>query len=116
MELSDFRNYCLGKKGVTEAFPFDEDTLVLKVGSKMFALTNINNKDFSINLKCEPLLAQALRQEYSSITPGYHMNKQHWNTVRVDGTIEESKIKFMIDLSYELVFKGLKKSEKESIL
>jgi len=116
MELIDFRNYCLSKKGVTEAFPFDEETLVLKVGSKMFALTNINSQEFSINLKCEPLLAQALRQEYSSITPGYHMNKQHWNTIRIDGSIDESKIKFMIDLSYDLVFKRLTKIEKASIL
>jgi predicted DNA-binding protein (MmcQ/YjbR family) len=112
MDLKKFRNYCLAKKGVTESFPFDDETLVLKVGSKMFALTNVNKPIFEINLKCDPLMAQDLRREYSSIKPGYHMNKTHWNTITVDGTVTEDKILFLIDLSYDLVYKGLKKNEK----
>jgi predicted DNA-binding protein (MmcQ/YjbR family) len=112
MDLKEFKNYCLNKKGVTENFPFDDETLVLKVGSKMFALTNINKPILEINLKCDPFMAQDLRKEYSSITPGYHMNKTHWNTIVVDRTIPEDKLLFLIDLSYDLVYKGLKKSEK----
>lgn len=112
MNLKEFREYCLNKRGVTESFPFDEETLVLKVGSKMFALTNINKPILEINLKCDPFMAIDLRNAYSSIKPGYHMNKTHWNTVVVDGTIPEDKILFLIDLSYDLVYKGLKKSEK----
>ena len=116
MDLQEFRKYCGKKKGVTEAFPFDEETLVIKVGSKMFALTDIKSKEFSINLKCDPMLSQALRQEYSAIKPGYHMNKVHWNTILIDGTVAVEKILFLIDLSYDLVVKGLKKSEREAIL
>ncbi len=112
MDLKEFKNYCLSKKGVTENFPFDDETLVLKVGSKMFALTNINKPVLEMNLKCDPLMAQDLRKEYSSIKPGYHMNKTHWNTVTADGTIPEDKILFLIDLSYDLVYKGLTKAKK----
>ncbi|MBC8061627.1 MAG: MmcQ/YjbR family DNA-binding protein [Clostridiaceae bacterium] len=112
MNLQEFREYCSFKKNVTESFPFDEETLVIKVKSKMFALTNINNKDFSINLKCDPMLSQALRQEYKAITPGYHMNKTHWNTIIIDGSINKEKLLFLVDLSYDLVVKGLKKSER----
>jgi predicted DNA-binding protein (MmcQ/YjbR family) len=112
MDLKEFKEYCLRKKGVTETFPFDDETLVLKVGSKMFALTNINKQILEINLKCDPFMSQDLRSEYSSIKPGYHMNKTHWNTITVDGTIPKDKLLFLIDLSYDLVYKGLKKSEK----
>lgn len=112
MNLMEFKNYCLSKKGVTETFPFDDETLVLKVGSKMFALTNIKNPNLSINLKCDPLMSQDLRREYAAVRPAWHMNKTHWNTVEVDGTIPEDKVLFLIDLSYDLVYKKLKKSEK----
>jgi predicted DNA-binding protein (MmcQ/YjbR family) len=112
MDLKEFRNYCLRKKGVTESFPFDDETLVLKVGSKMFALTNVNKPILEINLKCDPLMSQDLRREYSSIKPGYHMNKTHWNTITIDGTVPEDKVLFLIDLSYDLVYKGLTKNEK----
>jgi predicted DNA-binding protein (MmcQ/YjbR family) len=115
MNLQEFKNYCMNKKGVTETFPFDDETLVLRVGPKMFALTNIKKSTLEINLKCDPIMAQDLRREHSSIKPGYHMNKTHWNTVTVDGTIPEDKLLFLIDLSYDLVYKGLKKSEKLAI-
>lgn len=116
MDLKQFKSYCLSKKGVTEAFPFDEETLVLKVGSKMFALTNITNPILEINLKCDPFMSQDLRREYKAIKPGYHMNKTHWNTITIDGSVPEEKIYFLIDLSYELVFKGLTKNEKNNII
>lgn len=112
MDLEALRKYCLGKKGVKETFPFDDETLVFKVGSKMFALTNIKAPKLKVNLKCDPILALDLRRDYDSVKPGYHMNKEHWNTVEIDGSLEDEKIKWMIDHSYVLVFKGLKKSEK----
>jgi predicted DNA-binding protein (MmcQ/YjbR family) len=116
MDLEMLRNYCLRKTGTQEAFPFDNETLVFKVGSKMFALTNINKKPLQINLKCDPYTAEELRSEYPSIKPGYHMNKRHWNTVIVDGTLDDGRICWMVDMSYKLVLSGLKKGERESIL
>ncbi|MBI6872477.1 MmcQ/YjbR family DNA-binding protein [Clostridium aciditolerans] len=116
MDLQELKNYCLNKKGVYEDFPFDDETLVLKVGSKMFALTNINEKDLKVNLKCDPIMSQDLRREYNAIKPGYHMNKTHWNTVKINGSIDDKTIKMLIDISYDLVFKGLKKKEREEIL
>lgn len=116
MNLKELKDYCLSKKGVHEDFPFDDETLVLKVGSKMFALTNINEKDLKVNLKCDPIMSQDLRREYNAIKPGYHMNKTHWNTVEINGSIDDKTIKMLIDISYDLVFKGLKKKEREEIL
>ena len=116
MNREEFRKFCLAKIAVIEDFPFDEETAVMKVCSKMFALTNIKKEKFDISVKCEPVLAVALRQEYKAIKPGYHLNKTHWITIDMDGTVEDKKIKFLIDLSYELVVKGLKKNEKEQLL
>lgn len=115
MDLEAFKSYCLRKKGVVEDFPFDVETLVLKVGPKMFALTNLNKSPMQINLKCEPYLAEELRAEFPSIKPGFHMNKKHWNTVVIDGTLDEGKIYWMIDMSYNLVFNSLKKADRERI-
>ena len=116
MDLKELREYCSSKKGTSEAFPFDDETLVIKVGSKMFALANIKAKELKVNLKCEPIMAEALRREYEAITPGYHMNKKHWNTIAFDGAIPDENLKTFIDISYNLVIKGLKKSERESLL
>lgn len=112
MNRIDLNNYCLNKRGVTTAFPFDDETLIYKVGSKMFVLTNIKSQIFSINLKCDPLMSIDLRQEYAAIKPGYHMNKLHWNTITINESLSDEKIKFLIDISYNLVYNGLKKSEK----
>ncbi len=116
LTLNKIKKYSLSKKGVTEEFPFDTKTLVLKVGSKMFALTDIESKELRINLKCDPFRSLDLRTQYSQITPGFHMNKKHWNTVFVDGTIPDKEIMELIDHSYDLVFKRLKKSDREKIL
>jgi len=113
LSLETLKKYCFSKKGVTENFPFDDETLVFKVGPKMFALTNINKPVLEINLKCDPFMSEDLRRDFHAITPGYHMNKKHWNTIIVDGSISDDKILFLVDLSYELVFNGLKKDEKE---
>ncbi|MBC2578887.1 MmcQ/YjbR family DNA-binding protein [Clostridium sp. DJ247] len=116
MNLQELKKYCLKKKGVYEDFPFDDETLVFKVGSKMFALTNIDEKELKVNLKCDPVMSQDLRRGYAAIKPGYHMNKTHWNTVEIDGSIDDKIIKTLIDISYDLVFKGLSKTEKKEIL
>ncbi|MBN8575559.1 MAG: MmcQ/YjbR family DNA-binding protein [Cytophagales bacterium] len=106
MNIEQFRSYCLSKRGVTEEFPFGEDTLVFKVMGKMFALTNVTTFE-SINLKCEPELAMQLREAYAAVMPGYHMNKKHWNTVLMDGTLADKLVKQWVDNSYHLVVAGL---------
>ena len=111
MNIESFRTYCLIKKGVTEEFPFDAETLVLKVMGKMFALANVN--DFaSINLKCDPENAVELREKYAAVQPGYHMSKKHWNTVLIDGSIPDKLLRQWIDESYQLVVSGLTKTQK----
>lgn len=108
MQLEDFVNYCLAKNGVEDTFPFDENTLVFKVAGKMFALADAS--DFtSINLKCDPEKAIELREKYSAVQPGYHMNKTHWNTVYVNSDAADKEIYGWIDLSYELVVLTLPK-------
>ena len=115
LTLEKIRKYCCAKKGVIEDFPFDFETLVFKVGTRMFALTNIKSKELRINLKCDPFLSTGLREKYKAVQPGYHMNKRHWNTVYIDGEIPDKEILQLIDHSYDLVFKGLKKSVREDI-
>lgn len=111
MNIEDLREYCLAKKGTTESFPFDEDTLVFKVVDKMFCLTSLSEPD-SINLKCDPEKAIALREEYPGVLPGYHMNKKRWNTVMLNEGISYQLIREWIDHSYEEVVKKLSKKEK----
>ena len=117
MHIESFRNYCLNKKGVTEDFPFDDKTLVFKVMGKMFALAGLEWEEFSANLKCDPDWAIELREEYGDdIQPGYHMSKKHWNTVRFEGgDLEEKMLKELIDHSYDLVVKGLRKKDREAL-
>jgi len=114
MNVEGIRQICIAKKGVTEGFPFDELTLVLKVGGKMFALLNLD-KDPSVNLKCDPERAIDLRERYEAILPGYHMNKQHWNTVMLDGSVPKNLLLEMIDHSYDLVFKSLSKNVRSEV-
>ena len=111
MHIEQYRYYCLRKQGATEAFPFDQNTLVHKVAGKMFALTNIDTFE-SINLKCDPEVALALREHYQGITPGYHMNKKHWNTIKMDGRIPDMLIYQWIDNSYRLVVSKLAQKNK----
>ncbi len=111
MNIESFRSFCTQKKGVTEEFPFDENTLVFKVMGKMFALADV---DFftSINLKCLPDVGVDLRERYPAVQPGYHMNKKHWITVEMDGSIPDKVLKEWITESYNLVTKTLTKSQK----
>ncbi len=115
MNIESFREYCLKKRGVTEEFPFGEDTLVFKVMGKMFVLTDLIDLPFAINLKCDPEKAIELREKYEAVQPGYHMNKMHWNTVTVDNSIPEGELLEMIDHSYQLVVNGLPKKLKEKL-
>ncbi|MGM9511350.1 MmcQ/YjbR family DNA-binding protein [Larkinella sp. GY13] len=115
MNIETLRNYCLSKSGANESFPFGEDTLVFKVGGKVFALTSMDSRPLSVNLKCNPELAVELREQYDAVRPGYHMNKVHWNTVIIDGTIRESDLKKWIDHSYELIVASLPKAVRHGL-
>ncbi|NPA10385.1 MAG: MmcQ/YjbR family DNA-binding protein [Chlorobi bacterium] len=115
MDANEILDYCLSKKGVTESFPFDNETLVLKVGTKVFLLMGLERQPLGINVKTDPEWSAELREQHPQITGAYHMNKTHWNSVVVDG-LRKDLIMKMIDQSYELVFKSLTKKVKEEIL
>lgn len=106
MDVEEIRAYCLLKRGTEEGFPFGDTTLVIKVGGKIFILINLD-VDPSVNLKCDPDRAIELREANPAILPGYHMNKKHWNTVVLDGSLPKSLILEMIDHSYSLVRSSL---------
>ncbi len=106
MNAEEIRNYCIAKKQVTESFPFNETALVFKVAEKMFALLDLE-ADLRISLKCDPQKALELRESYPAIQSGYHMNKKHWNTIYVDGSIDRNLVITMIDHSYNLVVSKL---------
>lgn len=113
MNIEEIRNYCLRKKGVTESFPFGENTLVFKVMSKMFLLASLDEIPLTVNLKCDPEKAVEMREIYDAVKPGYHMNKIHWNTISLDGSVPSGEIFEWINESFELVKKGLNKKEKD---
>jgi predicted DNA-binding protein (MmcQ/YjbR family) len=113
LNIEELRDYCLQKPGVTESFPFGEDTLVFKVGDKIFLLTGLN--ELSFNAKCDPELAVELREQYNEVKPGYHMNKKHWNTIYTDGSLTNKQLREMVDHSYELVFASLPKKLQAEI-
>ena len=109
MDLAQFREYCLSKPSATEGTPFGPDVLVFKVSGKMFALAALDEVPTTVNLKCDPDLALELRDRYEQVTPGYHMNKKHWNTVGIESDIPDAELRKMIDYSYDLVAKRLPK-------
>ncbi|GAB3923774.1 MmcQ/YjbR family DNA-binding protein [Mucilaginibacter myungsuensis] len=114
MDIETLRDYCLSKPVVTEGLPFGEDTLVFKVGEKIFLLIGIAEAK-SFNVKCDPELAIELRERHSEVVPGYHMNKKHWNTVHMDGVLSHKQLCDMIDHSYDLVLKSLPKKLQAEI-
>jgi predicted DNA-binding protein (MmcQ/YjbR family) len=114
MNIEELREYCLSKKGVTEDIPFGDDTLVFRVMNKIFVLVNLEG-EMHINLKCNPARAIELREEYPAIIPGYHMNKQHWNTIIMNGTLKNEIVLQMIDHSYDLISDSLPKVKKTEI-
>jgi predicted DNA-binding protein (MmcQ/YjbR family) len=112
MNIQQLFEFCLVKKGVTEHFPFDEDTLVFKVGGKMFCLASLSNWEngkASLNLKCDPEMVEELRATYDSVVPGFHMSKKHWNTVYLNGDVSDKLVREFIDQSYDLIYNSLTK-------
>ncbi|WNH13531.1 MmcQ/YjbR family DNA-binding protein [Thalassobellus suaedae] len=119
MNIEQLRNYCLSKKGVTEDFPFDQDTLVFKVLGKMFVLASLKKweqGEASINLKADPEYSEELRVNYNSIRPGFHMSKKHWNTLYLhEDELHPQLVKELIDHSYNMVIKGLAKKLRDTL-
>lgn len=111
MNIESIREYCLSKPGAEETLPFGPDTLVYKVSGRAFLLMGLDSEDLRFNVKCDPEKAIGLREEYPCVLPGYHMNKKHWNTVVVDGSVPFRVIKEWIDHSYELVAANRKKTK-----
>ena len=116
MDLTQFREYCLNKPLATEGTPFGSDVLVFKVGGKMFALAALDDVPPTVNLKCEPDVALDLRDRYEQVSPGYHMNKKHWNTIEIGTGIPDAELRKMIDHSYDLVAKRLPKFKAKAAL
>jgi predicted DNA-binding protein (MmcQ/YjbR family) len=114
MDANEILEYCLAKKGVTETFPFDQETLVMKVGSKMFLLMSLDKQPLSIAVKTDPEWSLELREKHSQIEGAFHMNKTHWNSVLLEGLKKDLILK-LIDHSYELVFRSLTKKVREEI-
>jgi predicted DNA-binding protein (MmcQ/YjbR family) len=115
MDYQKTKSYLLNKPEVREDYPFGPEVLVPKIKGKMFATLSFYNGTAQMNLKCDPDQAQGLRDLFESVKPGYHMNKHHWNTIILDGSIPKGEIERMIDLSYGLVVKKLKKLEREAL-
>jgi predicted DNA-binding protein (MmcQ/YjbR family) len=112
MDIQYIREHCMKKEGVTEGFPFDEETLVFKVYGRMFLLASLN-PPLSINVKCEPEKAIDLRERYFSVLPGFHMDKKHWNTVKLDGSVPVKELLSWIDDSYKLVLNSIPEKKRE---
>ncbi len=115
MDANEILDYCLAKKGVTESFPFDNETLVLKVGGKMFLLMPLERMPLQINVKTDPEWSAELREQYPQISGAFHMNKTHWNSVQADGLKKDLILK-LIDQSYDLVFASLTRKIQNTIL
>lgn len=114
MHIEEFREYCLNKPAVTEGFPFGESTLVFKVAGKMFALCGVDGFEY-INLKCDPERAIELREQFSCVRPGYHMNKAHWNSVYINQELSDSEVYKLVDHSYDLIKKSLPKKTRDGL-
>src|SRR6476620_1757110 len=108
MNIESLREYCLSKPGAEETLPFGPDTLVFKVSGKIFLLAGMDDEPLSFNVKCDPDKAIELREQFACVLPGYHMNKKHWNTIIVDGSVSSKLLKEWIDHSYDLVKKKKK--------
>jgi len=114
MTLDAFRDHCLKKQGFSEDFPFGPDVLVFRVAGKIFALMDVNTFE-SVNLKCDPERAVELRERHDGVRPGFHMNKQHWNTIATDGSVPEKLILELADHSYDLIRATLTKKQREAL-
>jgi predicted DNA-binding protein (MmcQ/YjbR family) len=115
MKPAALRRACLRMEGATEDFPFGPQTSVFKVAGKMFALSALGSRPLKVSLKCEPELAEALRSSYPEVQPGYHLNKRHWNTVVLDGSLPDATVRGMIEDSYDLVVAGLPRAARQRL-
>lgn len=115
MDIAALRAYLLARPGANEDYPFGPEPLVLKVAGKMFALLALQDAPPRISLKCDPLHAQLLREQYPAVQPGYHLDKRHWISVTLDGSISEEELRALIDESYRLVVKGLSKAQRRQL-
>ncbi len=116
MNIEQLQEYCLQKPGVEESFPFGPDTLVFKVGGKLFLLAGLDSEPLQFNVKCDPEKAVELREEYSCVLPGYHMNKKHWNTIIIDGSVPTRLLREWIDHSYQLIVLSLPKKTRDALI
>ena len=115
MTAAALRKWCLARAGAAEEFPFGEGVSVFKVAGKMFALSRLDARPVKVSLKCEPELAHQLRTSYPAVQPGYHLNKRHWNTVELDGSIADDEFREMIEHSYELVVGRLPRAQRKRL-
>jgi predicted DNA-binding protein (MmcQ/YjbR family) len=115
MTPGKLRDLCLSFNGAEETFPFGPNTSVFKVGGKMFALSQLGAESLRVSLKCEPHLAELLRASHSCVIPGYHLNKRHWNTVIIDGSLAEAAIRDMVEDSYDLVVSKLPVADRRAL-
>jgi predicted DNA-binding protein (MmcQ/YjbR family) len=115
MRATELRDHCLSFRGSTETFPFGPDTSVFKVAEKIFAISALRRQPLQISLKCDPLLAPQLREAHPAIAPGYHLNKRHWNTVTVDGSLPDQMLKDMVEDSYDLVVSRLSQARQRAL-
>ena len=116
MRSEDLRDLCLSFPGSQETFPFGPENSVFKVAGKIFALSRLDGEPLRVSLKCEPALAAQLRQAHAAIAPGYHLNKRHWNTVTLDGSLPESMVHDLVEDSYDLVVSSLPKKRRRALL
>jgi predicted DNA-binding protein (MmcQ/YjbR family) len=116
MEADALRDLCLTFRGSEETFPFGFETSVFKVAGKMFALSRLQSEPLSVSLKCEPQLAEQLRAAHPCITAGYHLNKRHWNTVVIDGSLSDQTIADMVEDSYDLIVSKLSRARQRALL
>jgi predicted DNA-binding protein (MmcQ/YjbR family) len=115
MRAAELRDHCLAFSGSVETFPFGPEASVFKVAGKMFALSRLARQPLQVSVKCEPLLAVQLREAHPGVLPGYHLNKRHWNTLIIDGSLPDPMIKDMVEDSYDLVVSGLPPSRRRAL-
>jgi predicted DNA-binding protein (MmcQ/YjbR family) len=115
MRPSKLREHCLAFPGSVETFPFGPQTSVFNVSGKIFAISRLRENPLRVSLKCEPLLAEQLREAHAAVSPGYHLNKRHWNTVIIDGSLPERVVRDMIEDSYDLIVSKLPRSRRRAL-
>jgi predicted DNA-binding protein (MmcQ/YjbR family) len=115
MDAAELKDHCLSFRGSTETFPFGPETSVFKVAGKIFAITSLARQPLEVSLKCDPLLAEQLREAHPAVRPGYHLNKRHWNTVIIDGSVSDQMLKDMVEDSYDLVVSQLPQSRRQAL-